>query len=188
MKRMLIGFVLMFFGYASGVFEWHLIVILSNIIGVCIAYSGYLTVKPLRKLHLSYSLSMYGLSNLLLLALRFNNISITGLPLESAASIVLSIVSLILTFAVLFYPNMALAKIIKTFAKEYPMIHLSNERKLVEKIALILMSLIVMVFFLFPPAVTPLILVYVVLHFVILWMFADKMYHISKNPTEKIVK
>lgn len=192
MKRLLTGFVIMFLSYPTGVFEWHYIIILSNIIGVCIAYSGYLSVKPLRKLHLSYPLSLYGLANLLFLALRFNNIPIEGLPLENPLSDLLSIISMIFTFFVLFYPSFALSRILRTLSMEYRTMHLDVEKELWQNVALPLMLGITFFFFVYPDANIIAVLVFVLLHIGILSFVATKWVHVipavMKDSSEKINK
>lgn len=182
---MLIGFVFMFFGYSAGVFEWHLPVIFSNIIGVCIVYSGYFYTQPLRKLHLSYPLSVYGLGNLLLLALRLNDLTLEDFVYDNPLTVLLAILISVCTVAVLYYPSLVFIKMFRTLSEEYGSTELIPWFNGLERSAVLLILLIGLSFYAFPIALSSLISVYMVLHYVVIARIVETLLLKRKATSEK---
>lgn len=176
MKRMLIGLALMFFGYATGLFEWHLLVIVSNILGICVFYSGYLSSPLFRELHLSTSVSVYGLSNLILLALHLNGLKVHEFVLDNPLTLLLAGISIILPLLVLYYPNRFFVQIAGIWAEEH---HLENVRmyiKRVHQIGMFSVGMTALFYLFFPSFLTVTIFSYFFFHCIVLGLFGFR-YH-----------
>lgn len=131
MILLFVGLACMFLGYGTGVFEWHYFFILSNIIGMFFAYLGYVRTPTFRSTTFYYSLISYGLANLLFLALRLNNLDLERFPIENTVTRLLSMVAVLVTFVVLFYPSWAFTHVIMEEIKQKAIVSVSLfERKL----------------------------------------------------------
>lgn len=169
---MLIGLALMFFGYANGLFEWHLLVISSNILGICVFYSGYLSTPICRKLHLSTSVSVYGLANLVLLALRLNGLKVHEFVFDNPLTLLLAGMSIFLPLLVLYYPNRFFVQVAITWAEKYTGVTLRNNLRKIHLIGILYVPLIASSHFFYPSLLTWMVMLYVCLHCLLLaWFF-----------------
>lgn len=171
---MLIGLALMFFGYANGLFEWHLLVISSNILGICVFYSGYLSTPICRKLHLSTSVSVYGLANLVLLALRLNGLKIHEFVFDNPLTLLLAGMSIVLPLLVLYYPNRFFVQIAMTWTDKYAGATLRNNLRKIHLVGILGVTLIAFFYFFYPSLLTTLVMFYVCLHCIILAWFLTR--------------
>lgn len=182
----------MFFGYPSGIFEWDFIVVLSNILGVCILYSGYFSTQPLRKLHLSYPLSLYGLANLFFLALRLNNLESTDFIFDNVLTILLAVLSTVCTLVVLYYPNRVLVRFFRVLGKERTIIYIKRVSKWIQIIGISLVVASIAALYIFPSMLNVLIGLYVIVHYAVLIWFAKEWFNhplsIEKPSNKQTIK